>query len=385
MFKCCSRVLLAKKTIPLNPQVPFKIHTAGRDDVPPAPTEVTYDEDQMRKSLELMFRVRRMESLSDQSYKLKKIRGFCHLYIGQEAIPAGMENILTFEDPVVTGYRDHAWYICRGGTPEEVFAEMFGRQGGSSKGKGGSMHMYSTKHGFYGGNGIVGAQVPIGAGLAWKFAMENRDSPKHVAVTFFGDGAANQGQVYEALNIAALQRIPCIFCIENNQFGMGTSKKRASYQPEFYRRGDYVPGIKVDGMDVLAVQEGTRWAKNWCQSGKGPVFLEFDSYRYMGHSMSDPDSQYRSKSDIQTVKNERDCVRKMKEFMVQEGIMTDEEMSALEKKVKKEVDQDLQRAQKHPLSHADELYTDIYVGEQYEHRSPQGRVYVQAPPPKARN
>lgn len=375
MLKSATRTLLATKTIPLNPQVPFKLHTAGRTDLAPLPTEATYDTEQMKKSLELMFRIRRMESLCDQSYKLKKIRGFCHLYIGQEAIPAGMENILTFDDPIITGYRDHAWYICRGGEPEEVFAEMFGRQGGSSKGKGGSMHMYSTKHGFYGGNGIVGAQVPLGAGLAWRFAMENRENPKNVAVTFYGDGAANQGQVYEAMNIAALQRIPCIFAIENNQFGMGTSKKRASYQPEFYRRGDYIPGIKIDGMDVLAVQEGTRWAKQHCTSGKGPVVIEFDSYRYMGHSMSDPDSQYRSKNDIQTVKNERDCVKKMKEFMVSEGIMTEDEMTAMEKAVKKDVDQQLQKAQKHPPTDMKELFNDIYVGEQFEHRTCQGTVY----------
>lgn len=376
MLKCATRCLLATKTVPLNPQVPFKLHDAGRTDLAPLPTEATYDPEEMKKSLALMFRIRRMESLCDQSYKLKKIRGFCHLYIGQEAIPAGMENVLTPEDPIVTGYRDHGWYICRGGTPEEVFAEMFGRQGGCSKGKGGSMHMYSPKHGFYGGNGIVGAQVSLGAGLAWRYAIENRDAPKHVAVAFYGDGAANQGQVFESMNIAALQRIPVIFACENNQFGMGTSKKRASYQPEFYRRGDYIPGIKVDGMDVLAVQEGTRWAKEHCLAGKGPVVIEFDSYRYMGHSMSDPDSQYRTKNDIQLVKNERDCLRKMKEFMANEGIMTEEEMTKMEKDIKKEVDKDLQKAEKQAHSSLSELFTDIYVGEQYEHRTCQGRVYA---------
>lgn len=375
MLKSFTRVLLATKTVPLNPHVPFKLHDAGRTDLAPIPTEVTYDPEQMKKNLELMFRIRRMESLCDQSYKLKKIRGFCHLYIGQEAIPAGMENILDFNDPMVTGYRDHAWYICRGGTPREVFAEMFGSIGGCSKGKGGSMHMYNPKNGFYGGNGIVGAQVPLGAGLAWRFALENRESPKHVAVAFYGDGAANQGQVFEAMNIAALQRIPIIFAVENNQFGMGTSKKRASYQCEFYRRGDYLPGLKVDGMDVLAVQEGTRWAKEHCMAGKGPVVLEFDSYRYMGHSMSDPDSQYRTKSDIQLVRHERDCVRKMKEFLETEGIMTADEMTAMEKTVKKEIDKELQEAQKMTQTPASELFTDIYVGEQFEHRTCQGRVY----------
>ncbi|CAJ1021530.1 pyruvate dehydrogenase E1 component alpha subunit, putative [Leishmania guyanensis] len=375
MFKCATRCLLATKKTLLKPQRPFKLHTATRTDMAPLPTEATYDTEQLKKSLTLMFRIRRMESLCDQSYKLKKIRGFCHLYIGQEAIPAGMENILTFEDPIVTGYRDHGWYIARGGTPEEVFAEMFGRQGGCSKGKGGSMHMYSVRNGFYGGNGIVGAQVPIGAGLAWRFAMENRDSPKHVAVTFYGDGAANQGQIYESMNIAALQRLPVIFAVENNHFGMGTSAARGSYQSEFYRRGDYIPGIRIDGMDVLAVQEGTRYARDHCMSGKGPIVMELDCYRYMGHSMSDPDNQYRTKSDIQHVKQERDCIRKMRDFMATEGIMTEEEMSKMEKEVKKEVDQDLQKAQKHPTTKLDELFTDVYVGEQYEHRTCQGTVY----------
>ncbi|RNF06069.1 putative pyruvate dehydrogenase E1 component alpha subunit [Trypanosoma conorhini] len=376
MFKCASRILLAVKTISINPQKPYKLHTAGRDDLPPVPTTATYDTEQMKKGLEMMFRIRRMESLCDQSYKLKKIRGFCHLYIGQEAIPVGMENILTLDDLIVTAYRDHAWYLARGGTPGEVFAEMFGKEGGCSKGKGGSMHMYSVKNNFYGGNGIVGAQVPIGAGLGWRFALENRDKPRNVAVTFYGDGAANQGQVFEAMNIAALQRIPVIFCCENNQFGMGTSKERAAYQPEMYRRGDYIPGLRVDGMDVLAVQEGTRWAKEWCLSGKGPVVLEFDCYRYVGHSMSDPDSQYRTKSDIQRVRKTRDCIHKMKEFMLAEGIMTEEAMVKLEKEIKKEVDQQLLPAEKQKPTPLSELFTDIYTGEQYEHRTTQGTVYA---------
>lgn len=374
MFKRCP-VAMATKTVPLKPYVPFKLHTAGRTDLAPLPTTATYDPEQMKAALNLMFRIRRMESLCDQSYKLKKIRGFCHLYIGQEAIPAGMSTVLNHEDPIITGYRDHGWYISRGGSPSEVFAEMFGKQMGCSKGKGGSMHMYSVKNGFFGGNGIVGAQVALGAGLAWRYALENRDKPSNVAVAFFGDGAANQGQVYESMNIAALQRAPVIFAVENNQFGMGTSKSRASAQPEFYRRGDYIPGLKIDGMDVLAVQEGTRWAKQHCLAGKGPVWIELDCYRYMGHSMSDPDSAYRTKNDIQAVKNERDCLRKMKEFMTKEKIMTEEEMNAMEKQIKKEVDADLQKAQKAPKTDMKELYNDIYEGEQFPHRTCQGTVY----------
>ena len=371
------RTALEKRTFALNPTVPFQLHDAGRTSLPSLPTSATIDTQQLVDGLRMMLRIRRMESLCDQAYKMKKIRGFCHLYIGQEAIPVGMENVLTFDDPIVTGYRDHGWYISRGGAPFEVFAEMFGRQAGCSKGKGGSMHMYLTKNHFYGGNGIVGAQVPIGAGLAWKFSMTNgQDSPKNVAVAFYGDGAANQGQVFEAMNIAALQRIPVIFAVENNQFGMGTSKKRASFDPEFYRRGHYIPGIKADGMDVLAVQEATRWAKEHCLAGKGPVVLEFDSYRYMGHSMSDPDSQYRSKTDIQAVKNERDCVVKLKNLLRAEKILTDDDMAKMEKEVKREVDADLQRAEAAPLTDPKELITDIFTGEQFPVRSCQGTVFI---------
>ncbi|CBH16433.1 pyruvate dehydrogenase E1 alpha subunit, putative [Trypanosoma equiperdum] len=376
MLKCVSRVFLGAKTVPLNPHVPFKLHTAGRDDLPPIPTTATYEPEKIKENLAMMIRIRRVEALADQSYKLKKIRGFCHLCIGQEAIPVGMENVLSRGDPVVTGYRDHGLFMTRGGTIEELFAELFGREGGCSKGKGGSMHMYRVKENFYGGNGIVGAQAPLGAGLAWRYALENRDKPSNVAVTFYGDGAANQGQVFEAMNIAALQRIPVIFCCENNHYGMGTREDRAAYQPQMYRRGDYIPGLRVDGMDVLAVQEGTRWAKEWCLAGKGPVVLEMDSYRYMGHSMSDPDSQYRTKNDIQEVRRTRDCIEKMKEFVVSEGIMTVEEIKQMEKDVKKEVDKELPPAEKQAITPLKELFTDIYCGEQYEHRTTQGTVYA---------
>lgn len=374
-MRACLR-LFEKRVVPLKPDVPFLLHDPGRVPLAPLPTEATIDTDQMKKSLELMFRIRRMETLCDQSYKNKKIRGFCHLYIGQEAIPAGMENILNFDDCVVTGYRDHGWQICRGGTPFEVFAEMFGRQGGCSKGKGGSMHMYNVKNNFYGGNGIVGAQVSLGAGLAWRFALENRDAPKNVSVAFYGDGAANQGQIFESMNIAALQRIPVIFACENNQFGMGTSKKRASYESDFYKRGGYIPGIKVDGMNTLAVQEGTRWAKEHCLAGKGPVVIEFDSYRYMGHSMSDPDSQYRTKSDIQTVRNTRDCIVQMKKLVTEQKIMTDDEVSQMEKTVKKEVDKELLEATAAANTDLKELYRDILIGEQFPVRTCQGSVYA---------
>jgi pyruvate dehydrogenase E1 component alpha subunit len=216
---------------------------------------------------------RRMETLADQCYKGKKIRGFCHLYIGQEAIALGTVDALEVEDAIVTGYRDHVWYVARGGEPRDVFAEMMGRQTGCSKGKGGSMHMYHAKNNFFGGNGIVGAQASLGTGLAWKHSLTNgAKSPKNVAVALYGDGAANQGQLYECFNMAA----PCIYVCENNHVGMGTSEARHAANPKFYTRCEYIPGLRVDGdgMDIFAVMEATRWAKEYCLQGNGPEFFK---------------------------------------------------------------------------------------------------------------
>eukprot|EP00758_Cryptobia_borreli_P008343 Tbor_TRINITY_DN5381_c3_g4::TRINITY_DN5381_c3_g4_i1::g.4646::m.4646/K00161/PDHA, pdhA; pyruvate dehydrogenase E1 component alpha subunit len=378
MFRSVKPILSAvTMTIELKPLKPYIIHTAGVE-LPPLPTEIEVSSDKLLENLETMLRMRRMESICDQAYKMKKIRGFCHLYIGQEAIPVGMGNILTLDDAIVTAYRDHCWYVSRGGAVHEVFAEMFGKQGGASKGKGGSMHMYKTSANYYGGNGIVGAQVPIGAGLAWKYAYTNgTEKPQHVACTFYGDGAANQGQIFEAMNMAALLKLPCIFVCENNQFGMGTSKKRGSYDSEFYRRGAYIPGIKVDGMDLLAIQEGTRWAKEYCLAGNGPIVMEMDSYRYVGHSMSDPDSVYRSRSDVQTVRNERDCVQKLRAMMIKLGMLTEEDFKAMERKIKKEIDSELQIAEAMPNTNMAELVTDIYAGEdRVPVRSCQGTVFI---------
>lgn len=372
-----TRFALQSKVVPLKPQKPFLLHDAGRTNLPPLPETVEVSKQQALSWFKLMTTIRRMESLCDQSYKAKKIRGFCHLYIGQEAIVAGMSSVLNFEDSIVTGYRDHGWHIARGGTCREVFAEMFGKQTGCSKGKGGSMHMYKTANNFYGGNGIVGAQVPIGVGLAWKHSYENPEKPSNVSVALYGDGAANQGQIFEVFNMAALYKIPCIFCVENNQFGMGTSKKRASADPEFYHRGAYIPGLKVDGMDVLAVQEATRWAKNWCTSGNGPIVLEMDSYRYMGHSMSDPDSAYRQRSDIQTVRNERDCINKLRNLILETALATEDELKAIEKEVRVEVDKELALADADEITKPEELTTDIYSNnEKFPVRSCQGTVFL---------
>jgi len=322
--------------------------------------------------------IRRMETLSDVAYKQRKIRGFCHLYTGQEAIAIGMESSLDFNDSIVTAYRCHGWHVTRGGNAYEVFAEMFGKATGCSKGKGGSMHLYKTDTKYYGGNGIVGAQVPIGAGLGFKYVYDaalGKEKPKHVAVTLYGDGAANQGQIFEAYNQAALLKIPCLFVCENNQFGMGTAKARHSANFNFYQRCDYIPGIKIDGMDVLSVREGTRWAKNYALAGNGPVIIEMDSYRYMGHSMSDPGTTYRSRDDVKNVRDERDCITKMAKYLIQANFATDEELKAIERKAKKDVDDELVKAEAAPDADMKELCTDVYPLSDVHIRGKQGTVW----------
>lgn len=366
-------------TVPINPTVPFKRYNAqfANSAFPAMPTEMQTTAGELLELYNNMVYSRRMETIVDKCYKERMFRGFCHLYIGQEAISYGMSKAMNFDDAVVTGYRDHVWHLCRGGTARDVFAEMMGKSIGPSKGKGGSMHFYNSKNLWFGGNGIVGAQASIGAGLAWKYSLTNgKQSPKNVAACLYGDGAANQGQIYECLNMTALWKVPCIFVCENNQFGMGTAISRSSSCPNVYDRYPSVPGLKLDGMNVFAVWAGTKFAKDWALAGNGPMVIEMDSYRYMGHSMSDPDSSYRTPEDKKKVRDARDCILQLKSVLLENNVTTEVEMKEQDKKFKKELDAQLKEAKAAPFNPDSEVASDIYASPNDCHvKSTQGTKY----------
>jgi pyruvate dehydrogenase E1 component alpha subunit len=303
-----------------------------------------------------MLLIRRFEEKAGQLYGMGLIGGFCHLYIGQEAVVVGMQAVQTPKDCVITSYRDHGHMLACGMEANGVMAELTGRIGGYSKGKGGSMHMFSREKNFYGGHGIVGAQVPIGAGLAFASQYKNDGA---VSVVYMGDGAANQGQVYETFNMAALWKLPCIFIIENNKYGMGTSCERHA-AGELYKRGEAygIPGFKVDGMDVLKVKEAGEKAMAHVRAGKGPVLLEMVTYRYRGHSMSDP-AKYRTKEEVEKIRMENDPIENLKALMVAEGRFTDDQFKTIEREVKDIVNESAEFSQQSPEPDAAELWTDI--------------------------
>uniref|UniRef100_A0A7S0NGK6 Pyruvate dehydrogenase E1 component subunit alpha n=1 Tax=Phaeocystis antarctica TaxID=33657 RepID=A0A7S0NGK6_9EUKA len=338
-------------------RVEFDIpHVTHNIDMPPDFTYVTKTE--LLDMYELMFKMRRMEIAGDTLYKSKFVKGFCHLYDGQEAIVIGMEAATTFNDSLITSYRDHCQQLARGDTVEGVLSELLGKAQGCAKGKGGSMHMYKADANFFGGNGIVGAQVPVGAGLAFAHKYKGDGG---VAMALYGDGAANQGQLYEAMNMAALWKLPLIYVCENNQYGMGTSKKRGSANSDYYTRGHYVPGIKVDGMNVLAVREAVKVAMHHAQT-EGPVMMEMDTYRYHGHSMSDPGVTYRSRDEVAGVRTTRDPVALLKKWLVEYNCCTDEEVKAIEKAKRAEVDAAVAFAKAAPEPPLYEMTADIYSG-----------------------
>ena len=315
--------------------------------------------DELKKYYRDMLLIRRFEEKAGQLYGMGLIGGFCHLYIGQEAVVVGLEAAAEEGDKRITSYRDHGHMLACGMDANGVMAELTGRSGGYSKGKGGSMHMFSKEKHFYGGHGIVGAQVPLGAGLA--FADKYLDN-KRVTFTYFGDGAANQGQVYETFNMAALWKLPVIFVIENNQYAMGTSQKRSTSSPDIYTRGAAfgIPGEAVDGMDVLAVKAAGEKAVAHCRSGEGPYILEVKTYRYRGHSMSDP-AKYRTREEVQKVREEKDAIGHVRDLLLAGKHVTEDDLKAIDKEIKEIVNASAEFAKTSPEPDLSELWTDIYA------------------------
>jgi pyruvate dehydrogenase E1 component alpha subunit len=306
-----------------------------------------------------MLLIRRFEEKAGQLYGMGLIGGFCHLYIGQEAVVVGMGMAMRDGDQVITGYRDHGHMLATGMDPKGVMAELTGRRGGYSRGKGGSMHMFSKEKNFYGGHGIVAAQVPLGTGIA--FANKYRDNG-NVSLTYFGDGAANQGQVYESFNMAKLWSLPVVYIIENNQYAMGTSVKRGSATTDLCRRGQSfdIPGEQVDGMDVRAVKAAGDMALEHARSGNGPFILEMMTYRYRGHSMSDP-AKYRAREEVQKVRGERDPIEQVGHRLEEKGWASEEDLKEIDKEVRRIVNEAAEFAQADPEPDASELWTDVYA------------------------
>jgi pyruvate dehydrogenase E1 component alpha subunit len=306
-----------------------------------------------------MLLIRRFEEKAGQLYGMGLIGGFCHLYIGQEAVVVGLEAAAEDGDKRITSYRDHGHMLACGMDPKGVMAELTGREGGYSKGKGGSMHMFSKEKHFYGGHGIVAAQVPLGAGLA--FADKYLENGR-VTFTYFGDGAANQGQVYETYNMAQLWDLPVVFVIENNQYAMGTSVKRSTKSPALWKRGEAygIAGEEVDGMDVMAVKEAGLRATEHCRAGKGPYILEVMTYRYRGHSMSDP-AKYRTREEVQEMREKRDAIEHVRQMLLTGDHATEEDLKAIDKEIKEIVNEAAEFSKESPEPALEELWTDIYA------------------------
>jgi len=330
-----------------------------------APSEtVECTKDDLVNMFELMYTMRRMEITCDNEYKARNIRGFCHLYDGQEAVATGIQKAFDPEDSWITSYRCHCVALARGGTVASIVGELFGVADGYSKGKGGSMHMYNKKQHFFGGAGIVGAQVPVGAGLAFAHKYNAKPGqPMNVAIACYGDGAANQGQIWESANMASLWKLPMIFCIENNHYGMGTSIDRHSSISDYYKMGNSIPGLRIDGMNVLAVREGVRFAKEYCGAGNGPIYLEMMTYRYHGHSMSDPGTTYRNREEIEFTRSTRDPLEFVRKCLTDAEFLTVEEIKETEKRIRKDVQKEVLKAKESPKSGMDLFAQHIYAAD----------------------
>ncbi|KAG9376615.1 Pyruvate dehydrogenase E1 component protein [Pyrenophora tritici-repentis] len=348
--------------VPAEDDKPFEIRLSDESfetyelDPPPYTMQVTKKE--LKKMYYDMVAVRRMEMAADRLYKEKKIRGFCHLSTGQEAVAVGIEHAIERADHLITAYRCHGFALMRGATVKSIIGELLGRREGIAYGKGGSMHMFAP--GFYGGNGIVGAQVPVGAGIAFACQYENK---KNVTLALYGDGASNQGQVFEAFNMAKLWNLPVIFGCENNKYGMGTAANRSSALTDYYKRGQYIPGLKINGMDVLAVKAAVKYGKEYCAADKGPLVYEYVTYRYGGHSMSDPGTTYRTREEIQRMRSTNDPIAGLKQKLLDWGVTSEEELKSIDKQARSEVDAEVAEAEKMaaPEPTGKVLYEDIYV------------------------
>ncbi|MBI5129777.1 MAG: pyruvate dehydrogenase (acetyl-transferring) E1 component subunit alpha [Rhodopseudomonas palustris] len=328
-----------------------------KESAPSKPRIPDFSKEQELHALRDMLLIRRFEEKAGQLYGMGAIGGFCHLYIGQEAVVVGMQMALREGDQVITGYRDHGHMLACEMDAKGVMAELTGRRGGYSKGKGGSMHMFSMEKHFYGGHGIVGAQVSLGTGIA--FANRYRGNG-NVCLAYFGDGASNQGQVYESFNMAELWKLPVVYVIENNRYAMGTSVTRSSAQTDFSKRGVSfnIPGEQVDGMDVRAVKAAGDKAVAHCRAGNGPYILEMQTYRYRGHSMSDP-AKYRTREEVDKIRNDQDPIEQVRQRLLGLG-MTEDDLKKIDAEVRKIVNESADFAQNDPEPDPAELYTDVY-------------------------
>ncbi|KAJ9297522.1 hypothetical protein DTO271G3_4297 [Paecilomyces variotii] len=348
--------------IPQEDDKPFTVTLSDESfetyELDPPPYTLQTTKKELKQMYYDMVATRRMELAADRLYKEKKIRGFCHLSTGQEAVATGIEHGIDRDDKVITAYRCHGYALMRGATVKSIIGELLGRREGIAYGKGGSMHMFT--HNFFGGNGIVGAQVPVGAGLA--FAQQYNEE-KSTSIVLYGDGASNQGQVFESFNMAKLWNLPVIFGCENNKYGMGTSAARSSALTDYYKRGQYIPGLKINGMDVLATKAAVQYGKEYTTSGKGPLVFEFVTYRYGGHSMSDPGTTYRSREEIQRMRSTNDPIAGLKQKMLDWKVVTEEELKGIDKEARANVDAEVAEAEQMaaPDPTPRILYEDIYV------------------------
>jgi pyruvate dehydrogenase E1 component alpha subunit len=346
------------KTKPEKPDAKPEAKAAPAPKSQSAPAVAQFTKEQELSAYREMLLIRRFEEKAGQMYGMGLIGGFCHLYIGQEAVVVGMQMTLKKGDAVITGYRDHGHMLACNMDPKGVMAELTGRRGGYSHGKGGSMHMFSVEKGFYGGHGIVGAQVSLGTGLAFAARYRKTDN---VSLTYLGDGATNQGQVYESFNMAELWKLPVVYIIENNRYAMGTAITRSSATTDLSKRGASfnIPGEQVDGMDVRAVKAAGEKAVQWCRDGKGPYILEMLTYRYRGHSMSDP-AKYRTREEVQKMRTEHDPIEQVRMRMLENKVANEDELKKIDSQVRDLVNEASEFATNDPEPDPAELWTDVY-------------------------